>query len=160
MDELEQSVTQIEALSMKAYELGLEYAPKLALAIVTLLIGLWVIKGITKLVEVSMQSSKVDPTLIPFMSSLVSWMFKVLLFISVASMIGYFLLPFSCRDICSARQKLRTSTTGLCKMKVMATASRFARATASMANRRGHTLQPVSRPTAARIMSPQEALAV
>ena len=32
--------------------------------------------------------AKVDPTLIPFMSSLVSWGFKVLLFISVASMIG------------------------------------------------------------------------
>ncbi|WP_231665220.1 MULTISPECIES: mechanosensitive ion channel domain-containing protein [unclassified Pseudoalteromonas] len=35
-----------------------------------------------------MERSKVDPTLIPFMSSLVSWMLKVLLFISVASMIG------------------------------------------------------------------------
>lgn len=35
-----------------------------------------------------MERSKVDPTLIPFMGSLVSWMLKVLLFISVASMIG------------------------------------------------------------------------
>ena len=75
-------------LTIKAYELGLAYAPKLILSILTLLIGLWIISGISKLVQVSMERSKVDPTLIPFMSSLVSWLLKVLLFISVASMVG------------------------------------------------------------------------
>ena len=88
MSSIEISTTQLETLSVKAYELGLEYAPKLALAILTLLIGLWIISGITKLVKLSMERSKVDPTLIPFMGSLVSWVLKVLLFISVASMIG------------------------------------------------------------------------
>jgi len=88
MDSLDVTTTQLENLSLKAYELGLEYAPKLALAILTLLIGLWIISGITKLIKLSMERSKVDPTLIPFMSSLVSWILKVLLFISVASMIG------------------------------------------------------------------------
>ncbi|MCJ8319299.1 MAG: mechanosensitive ion channel [Colwellia sp.] len=88
MSNLNSSATHLESLSLKAYELGLEYAPKLALAIVTLLIGLWVIRGITKLTQASMERSKVDPTLIPFMGSLTSWILKVLLFISVASMIG------------------------------------------------------------------------
>jgi len=88
MSTLDVSTTQLEALSLKAYELGIEYAPRLALAIITLLIGLWIISGITKLIKLSMERSKVDPTLIPFMSSLVSWVLKVLLFISVASMIG------------------------------------------------------------------------
>lgn len=88
MDTLEVSTTQLQTLSLKAYELGIEYAPRLALAILTLLIGLWIISGITKLIKISMERSKVDPTLIPFMSSLVSWILKVLLFISVASMIG------------------------------------------------------------------------
>lgn len=88
MNELEVSATQLETLSTKAYELGLEYAPKLALAILTLLLGLWIISGISKLVKISMERSKVDPTLIPFMTSLISWVLKVLLFISVASMIG------------------------------------------------------------------------
>jgi len=88
MDNLPVSTEQLETLSIKAYELGLEYAPKLALAILTLLIGLWIVSGITKLIKLSMERSKVDPTLIPFMSSLVSWGLKVLLFISVASMIG------------------------------------------------------------------------
>jgi small conductance mechanosensitive channel len=88
MSTIDNSVTQLETLSMKAYELGLEYAPKLALAILTLIVGLWVISVLRKLVTGSMKKSKVDPTLIPFMTSLVSWMLKVLLFISVASMIG------------------------------------------------------------------------
>ena len=88
MSALDVSTEQIENLSIKAYELGIEYAPRLALAILTLFIGLWIISGIVKLIKLSMERSKVDPTLIPFMSSLVSWIFKVLLFISVASMIG------------------------------------------------------------------------
>ena len=88
MSTADNSVTQLEALSMKAYELGLEYAPKLALAILTLIIGLWIISGIRKLLQASMKKSKVDPTLVPFLTSLASWVLKVLLFISVASMIG------------------------------------------------------------------------
>jgi len=88
MDTVDTSVTQLEALTMKGYELGLAYAPKLILALLTLLIGLWIISGITKLVKASMARSKVDPTLIPFMGSLASWLLKALLFISVASMIG------------------------------------------------------------------------
>ena len=88
MSTIDTSITQLETLTMKAYELGLAYAPKLALSILTLLIGLWIISGISKLVKASMERSKVDPTLIPFMGSLVSWILKLLLFISVASMVG------------------------------------------------------------------------
>ncbi|MBU2972547.1 mechanosensitive ion channel [Pseudoalteromonas sp. C2R02] len=88
MKDVDTSITQLESLSVKIYDLALELAPKLALAIITLLVGLWIIKGLTKVLKVSMERSKVDPTLIPFMGSLVSWMLKVLLFISVASMIG------------------------------------------------------------------------
>lgn len=88
MESLDFSTEQLETLSTKAYALGIEYAPKLMLAIVTLLIGLWIISGITKVVKLSMERSKADPTLIPFMGSLVSWILKALLFISVASMIG------------------------------------------------------------------------
>ena len=88
MEEVDKAATQMEALYMKAYELGLQYAPTLALAIMTLLIGLWIIRGVCKVLHVSMERSKVDPTLIPFLSSLTAWSLKVLLFVSVASMIG------------------------------------------------------------------------
>jgi len=73
---------------MKAYELGLEYAPKLLLTIITLLLGLWVIGGIGRVMQASMERSKVEPTLIPFTTGLVTWGLKALLLVSVASMIG------------------------------------------------------------------------
>ena len=88
MDEAQTAMTQMQELSMKGYELGLEYAPKLALAIITLLIGLWIIRLLSKAMKISMEKSKVDSTLIPFMVSLTGWILKLLLFISVASMIG------------------------------------------------------------------------
>ncbi len=88
MNEIDSAVEQMQALTLKAYELGLEYAPKLVLTIITLLVGLWLIGVIGKLMKVSMERSKVEATLIPFTTGLVSWVLKVLLFISVASMIG------------------------------------------------------------------------
>jgi len=88
MNELDNTLDKMETLTMKGYELGLDYAPKLALAIVTLIIGLWIISGVTRLFHASMEKSKVDATLIPFISNLTSWILKLLLFISVASMLG------------------------------------------------------------------------
>lgn len=68
--------------------LVMEYAPKLALAIMTLIIGLFIIGLLAKLFEKALVASKTDETLIPFLSSLVTWILKILLFISVASMVG------------------------------------------------------------------------
>lgn len=69
-------------------KLIMEYAPKLFLAIVVLVVGLWIISKLTKLFSSTLKHSKTDETLIPFLTSLVSWTLKILLFISVASMIG------------------------------------------------------------------------
>jgi small conductance mechanosensitive channel len=88
MSKVDPTVGQMTALTQQAYEMVLSYVPSLAMALITLIVGLWVIGLIAKLVRLSMEKSKVDVTLIPFLSSLVSWVFKVLLFISVASMVG------------------------------------------------------------------------
>ena len=72
----------------KAVDLIMRYAPKLILAIVVLVIGLWVIKVIVKVSRKSMERGKVDESLRSFLSSLISMILKVLLVISVASMIG------------------------------------------------------------------------
>lgn len=69
-------------------ELIMEYIPKIAFAIVVLIVGLWIVGKIVKVVENSMNRSKMDETLIPFLSNLISWSLKLLLFISVASMLG------------------------------------------------------------------------
>ena len=78
----------MEEYLSKIINLTIEYAPKLALAIVTLIIGLWIISIVVKVLEKALITSKTDETLIPFLKSLTSWILKVLLFISVASMVG------------------------------------------------------------------------
>ena len=77
-----------EVYVTKFIELVMAYAPKLALAIVTLIVGLWLIGIVTKVTRKSMEKTKADKTLIPFITNLLSWGLKVLLFISVASMVG------------------------------------------------------------------------
>ena len=78
----------INAYTAKAIELIMAYAPKVVLAIITLIVGLWLIGLITKITRKSMEKTKADKTLIPFITNLISWVLKVLLLISVASMVG------------------------------------------------------------------------
>lgn len=72
----------------KAIELGIEYGPKVVLALITLIVGLWVIGGVTNVTRKVMDHRKMDATLTPFLVSLLNWGLRALLFISVASMIG------------------------------------------------------------------------
>ncbi len=70
------------------------YVPRVALALVTLIIGLWVIRMVVKLTQKGLTKSKADPTLVPFFNNLLSWGLKALLLISVASMVGIATTPF------------------------------------------------------------------
>ncbi|MBL4708907.1 MAG: mechanosensitive ion channel [Flavobacteriales bacterium] len=81
MENLEKYIDMIK-------EGAVEYAPKLLLVIVTLWGGLRVINWLVKLLEKNMAKSKVELTLSNFLGNMISWVLKVLLFISAASMIG------------------------------------------------------------------------
>lgn len=72
----------------KGVELLMAYAPKFILAIIVLLIGLRVIKILDKFLKKRFKKSKVDATVQPFVASLLNWILKAVLLISVASMIG------------------------------------------------------------------------
>ncbi|WKE64634.1 mechanosensitive ion channel [Gallaecimonas kandeliae] len=72
----------------RAVDLVMAYAPKLVLAIIVLLVGLWLIGGLVKLMTKGMEVRKVEPTLRHFLANLTRIGFKVLLLISVASIIG------------------------------------------------------------------------
>lgn len=78
----------VQKLSDQAWEVSLQYGPKLLLAIITLIIGLWFIKQLVKLLDKGMSKGNTDKTLGPFLKNIVSWVLKILLFLSVASMIG------------------------------------------------------------------------
>ncbi|MFT6975573.1 MAG: small conductance mechanosensitive channel [Bermanella sp.] len=62
------------------------YAPKLVLAIITLVVGLWLINRFVRILDKKIGAK--DPTLNKFLCGLTSAVMKVMLLISVASMIG------------------------------------------------------------------------
>ncbi len=72
----------------------IEYLPKLALALITLVIGLYLIKLFIKFIGRIIEAKKVDESLRPFFRTLISIMMKVLLLISVMGMIGIEMTSF------------------------------------------------------------------
>lgn len=72
----------------------IEYLPKLALALLTLAAGLWLIKQFVKFIGRIMEARKVDESLRPFFSTIISIVLKVLLLISVMGMIGIEMTSF------------------------------------------------------------------
>lgn len=72
----------------KGMNLVLDFGPKVIAAIVVLLIGLRVIKIVSRQAGKVMDKREVDPTLRPFLTSMINWGLKALLFISVAGMVG------------------------------------------------------------------------
>jgi small conductance mechanosensitive channel len=64
------------------------YGPKVLLAIVVLVIGLWLIKLFNNGFIRLMSRRNIDVTLRPFLQSLISLILKILLIISVAAMVG------------------------------------------------------------------------
>lgn len=69
-------------------EMGETYLPKIAAAILTLIVGWWLIGRINRWFEKTLENRDVEVSLIPFLCSLVNALLKVLLLVSVASMVG------------------------------------------------------------------------
>jgi len=82
-----------ETFSMLA-DKGLGFAGKLVGAIAVLVIGLWIVGKVTALLKKTMEKNNVDKSLVPFLTSLVSSLLKVLVFLSAASMLGFELTSF------------------------------------------------------------------
>ncbi len=65
-----------------------EYGFTVVGAILTLVVGFWVVGRISGVVRKGMERSNFDPTIIPFLSSIVSVGLKVMLLLAVAGMFG------------------------------------------------------------------------
>lgn len=88
------STDKINAYSDKALELVTSYAPKILMAILTLIIGLFIIKLLTNGLNKLFARQNYDVTLQGFLVSLVGMIFKVLLGITVISMLGVQMTSF------------------------------------------------------------------
>ena len=87
-DQIQNTTAQAEALISKGYDWLIEVGPKFILAIIVLLVGLRIVKGISRLLVKGLDKRNLDPTLKPFLGSLTNILLKAMLFISVASMVG------------------------------------------------------------------------
>lgn len=90
MDQLSDQLTpdKLQSYLDTAVQLAMQYAPKLLLAIIVLVVGMWIINRFVAGVALAMEKRNVEPTLARFLRSLTNILFKALLLISVTSMIG------------------------------------------------------------------------
>ncbi len=82
------SIDYLVDLSEAWLPVVLQYGAQVTLALLTFLFGWWLINTLTAKVSGLLQRRKVDPTLHGFIGSLAGIILKVLLLVSVASMIG------------------------------------------------------------------------
>ena len=66
----------------------IDYSPKLIAAILLLFIGIWVIKVINTISRKVMVKREIEPTLIEFLSDIIFWGLRIVLFIAVISKLG------------------------------------------------------------------------
>jgi len=85
---MDETVNTAANYSQKAIDMAINYAPKVALAILTLIVGFWIISRIVKVANLAIKNSGMDDTLSKFLSSLLSIALKIMLLLSVASMFG------------------------------------------------------------------------
>ncbi|MFL9829820.1 mechanosensitive ion channel domain-containing protein [Flavobacterium sp. ST-87] len=91
---IDQQVTLVNKYIDKTIDFGFEYAPKLLGGIIVLVIGLWATRIITKAVGNSLEKSRIDHSLIPFLKSLTNIVLKALVAITVMGMIGIQMTSF------------------------------------------------------------------
>ena len=81
MEKLEKYLTMLK-------ELLIDYSPRILYAIVLLIVGLFVISLLVKGSKKIMHKSKLEDTLIKFLSNLIGWTLKILLFVTIIAKLG------------------------------------------------------------------------
>ncbi|MCD8538741.1 MAG: mechanosensitive ion channel [Leadbetterella sp.] len=82
------SMTNPEHLIEKLLSLAAIYMPKIALTLLTLIIGFWLANRMRVWIRKLLERRKVNPNVIPFMGSLISILIKIMVLISAAAKFG------------------------------------------------------------------------
>ena len=85
---------KFQGILEKIYEMVVTYGMKFVLALVVLVVGLLVIKWLTKAMVRLMKKGNVNESLIPFLKSLMNILLKLMLIISVMGMVGIQMTSF------------------------------------------------------------------
>lgn len=85
---------RVEEITQWLYDMAVAYGLKLIGAVVVLIIGLWIIKAIMKGVKKGFEKRNMDESLMPFLLSMISVILKIMLVISVLTMVGIEMTSF------------------------------------------------------------------
>jgi small conductance mechanosensitive channel len=93
MEELDEHVDQaadiFTSIKDTGYDVVMNHGPRVLMVIVLLVVGLWIIKRIESGLRKVMTRRKLDPSLIPFVVTMLDISLKVLLIISLAGVLGF-----------------------------------------------------------------------
>ncbi len=81
-------INYVEQYTQKFINLLIDYSPKLLGALVLLFAGIWAIRLINRVSRKLMVKRGVEPTLIEFLSDIIFWGLRIVLFIAVISKLG------------------------------------------------------------------------
>ncbi|MEO9869980.1 mechanosensitive ion channel family protein [Ekhidna sp.] len=85
---MEEMINDASEHSEQLIDLIWTWGPKVVTAILTLIIGLWIIGALVRTFGKTLNKRNVDPSLSPFLKSLLGAILKIMLFISVIGMVG------------------------------------------------------------------------
>ncbi len=85
---------EIVKLISESKQFIIAYGGQLVLAILTLIVGFWIISRITKALKTAFLKKSVDPTLQPFLVGILGYTLKIMLVISVMTMVGIQMTSF------------------------------------------------------------------
>ncbi len=94
MENIDLTSGDLGSLTQMANEFIVSYGLKLIGAILTLIIGFWIVSRITRAIRNLMARRELDPSLTGFLSTLISILLKVLIIISVMGMVGIQMTSF------------------------------------------------------------------
>lgn len=81
-------ISFIEQYANSFIKVLIDYSPKLVAAILLLIVGIWVIRIVNSVSRKIMVRREVEPTLIEFLSDIIYWGLRIVLFIAVISKLG------------------------------------------------------------------------
>ncbi len=94
MENVDNLTVKADELIAWLTEMGMAWGLKLLGAILVLIVGLWIIKAIMSKTGKTMEKQDTDPSLRSFLLSILSITLKILLFVSVLTMIGIEMTSF------------------------------------------------------------------
>lgn len=78
----------IQATIAQYSETAISYVPTIVMAVVMLIVGFWIVRQLTKLIDKGLQNADLDQSLSKFLSSIFSALLKLLVLLAVASQVG------------------------------------------------------------------------